>query len=228
MGAALDLFKVLFEPKAVFERVREKPTFLAPFIPLAVVLMIVTLFQAPYQRAAMAARLATMAQQNPQAAEAAQRFSAGGASIVGIIAAPIVMAIVLVIVAGVLWVLVSVVGGEGRFTTLLSVATYATVTRMLLSVAGVAVLMLKGTTEITSMADLQPAFGLDLLAPGATGFLLGVLKGINPFAVWGAFLTATGIAVTHRMSKGSAWAVALTMMVLGVVLGAGGMALASR
>src|SRR2546426_998232 len=185
MGAVLDLFKVLFEPKAVFERVREKPTFLAPFIPLSVVLMIVTLFQAPYQRAAMAARLATMAQQNPQAAEAAQRFSAGGASIVGIIAAPIVMAIVLVIVAGVLWVLVSVVGGEGRFTTLLSVATYATVTRMLLSVVGVAVLMLEGHTEVTSMADLPPAFGLGLLAPGAAGFPPGGLQGIKPICSCG-------------------------------------------
>src|SRR6266566_4273138 len=55
------------------------------------------------------------------------------------------------------------------------------------------------------MEDLQPALGLDLLVPGAKGLALALLRGINPFSLYGVFLTATGIAVTHKTSKGGAY-----------------------
>jgi len=213
MGAALDVFKVLYEPTAVYERVREKPKFLIPFIVLAVILVVCVFLIMPYQRAAMADKMAQLAQQNPQAASAAQKFA-----FVGIIFAPIVFAIALLISASVLWMLVSLFGGEGKFGVLLSVTTYASVAGILFQIAGLAVLMVKGVSGVTSMEDLQPALGLDLLAPGATGFMLAVLRGINPFSIWGAFLTATGIAVTHKTSKGTAWTVALIMLVLGVLV----------
>src|SRR5260370_20264296 len=81
MGAVLDLFNVLIEPTAVFERLREKPKFLAPFLVLAVVLAITVVVLMPYQRAAMAERIAQIVQQNPQAAAAiqnAQKFAFAG------------------------------------------------------------------------------------------------------------------------------------------------------
>ena len=37
MNAVLDLVKVLYEPGAVFERLREKPSFWQPFITICVV-----------------------------------------------------------------------------------------------------------------------------------------------------------------------------------------------
>src|SRR5205823_6506949 len=122
MGAVLDLARVLFEPTAVFERVREKPRFFAVF---------------------------------------------------------------LVINALILWVSTSVLGGEGKFATLLSVTTYAAITYSLLQVIGVVVLMMRGPGSVTSMLDLQPSLGLDLLAPDAKGFTLGLLRGINPFTLYG-------------------------------------------
>src|SRR3989442_2419197 len=91
------------------------------------------------------------------------------------------VALILVINAGILWVLVSVMGGEAKFASLLSVSTYAFSTGILLQLAGLAVLMLKGPGGVTGMEDLQPALGLDLLAPGAKGFTLAFLRGINPF-----------------------------------------------
>src|SRR5207245_1117623 len=90
----------------------------------------------------------------------------------------------LLISAVLLWVLVSLVGGEAKFATLLSIATYSGVTSILLGIAGVAVLMLKGVGDITSPADLQPALGLDLLVPEAGRFLTAFLKAVNPFTIW--------------------------------------------
>ena len=66
-------------------------------------------------------------------------------------------------------------------------------------------------------ADLQPAFGLDLLAPATTGYAGSLLRSVNLFSVWGAGLNGIGIATTHRTSKTTGYgaaAVAFVMIVL--------------
>ena len=118
------------------------------------------------------------------------------------------------------WILVSLVGGDGKFGTLLSVATYASVPSViLLSLVGIVVLRMQGPGALTSPQDMQPAVGLDLLMPGAKGFLGAVLKGINPFSIWGLVLTAIGISTTHKLSSGSGYVVATLTFVIGLVIG---------
>ena len=209
MGAFLDLFRVLYEPGAVFGRVAEKPKFLAPFIGVAIIAIILGYLMLPYQQAAMASKMAEIAQQNPQAAENAKKFVG-----VGILFAPVVYGIILVIIASVLWVLVSIFGGEGKWVTLLSVTTYTSITALLLQAIGLVVLMMKGVDQVSSPTDLQPALGLNLLAPGTKGFLGAVLGGINPFGIWGMVLNAIGVQVTHKTTKGTAYTVAITAFVI--------------
>jgi hypothetical protein len=206
----------LFEPTAVFERVRERPRFLAPFITLAVITVIIVALQLPYTKAALAAQLAQTPNMLPERAAAALRVG----PIIGIVVAPIFLGLFMVVNALILWVSTSVLGGEGKFTTLLSVATYASITYALLQVIGVVVLTMRGPGSVTSMLDLQPSLGLDLLAPDAKGFTLGLLRGINPFTLYGVFLTATGIAVTHKTSKGVAYTAAGIQFVIALLIGA--------
>lgn len=209
-NALLDLLKVLYEPGAVFQRVAEKPKFLMPFIGISVVQIILGIVNMPFLKAAMQAQMA----QAPAGAPDTSKFAA-----VGLVFVPIVIAIVLVLAAFLLWVLVSLVGGEGKFGTLLSVATYASVPSViLLSIVGGIVLHLQGPQGLTSPADMQPALGLDLLAPGAKGFMGAVLKGINPFSIWGLVLTAIGVSTTHRLSKGSGYVVATSSFVIGLLI----------
>ena len=212
MGAMLDLVKVLFEPAATFERVREKPTFLMPFIGIAVVQLILGVVNLPFLKAAMQAQMA----QAPAGAPDPSKFAA-----IGLIFVPIAIAVVLLLSAFVLWVLVSVMGGEAKFKTLLSVTTYASVPSViLLAIVGAIVLRLKGVAAIASPMDMQPALGVDLIAPGATGFVGAVLKGINPFSIWGLVLTAIGITTTHKLSKGTGYTVATIAFLISLLLGA--------
>ncbi len=144
-------------------------------------------------------------------------------------ASPIFVLLFLAIVAGILWLLVTLfAGGEAKFRTLLSVATYTALPSILLQVATLAVLKMKGVESVTSPLDLQPPLGLNLLAPNMSGFVSGVLASINPFTIWGMVLTAIGIQVTHRTSKGSAYAVAIVALLIGVLFGGVGAALAGR
>ena len=70
---------------------------------------------------------------------------------------------------------------------------------------------------------MQPALGLDLLVPEAGKFLASVLKAINPFTIWGLILTAIGVTVTHKTSKGTGYTVATVSFLIGVLV-AGGLA----
>ncbi len=220
-SAVVDVFKVLYEPTAVFERVRERPKFLLPFLVIAAVQLVLFFVNMPFIKAATQAQLAQ--QQVPAGGPDPMQFLWIGAVFI-----PIVFALIYLINGFVLWVLVSITGGEGKFGTLLSVGTYASVPAVIiLSIVGAVVLRLQGVGEITSQQDLQPALGLDLLVPSARGFLSAVLKGINPFGIWALVLTAIGVSTTHRLSKGTGYIVAtiafvITLCVAGAFASLGG------
>jgi len=216
MNAVLDLVKVVYDPGAVFERLREKPSFWRPFIAICVVQLVLGVLQLPYTKAAMAAQFAQMPARAGGSPPDPSKFAT-----IGLLFVPIGLLLLFLISAALLWVLVSVFAGDARFATLLSVATYVGITFVLLSVAGLATLMLKGVQGITSPADLQPALGLDLLVPEAGRFTTALLKAFNPFSIWGVILTAIGIQTTHRTSKGTAYTVAAVAFVIGTLLGAG-------
>src|SRR3989442_194236 len=81
MGAVLDLVRVLFEPTAVFERVREKPRFLAPFVALAIILVLVSVVQLPYIKTGLSAQFSQMPNMPPEAAQRAMSFASIGIAV---------------------------------------------------------------------------------------------------------------------------------------------------
>lgn len=213
MTALADLIKVLYEPEAVFGRVAQQPRFLVPFLGLVVVQLVVGIVNLPFLQAAIRAQMAAAATPAPAGGPDPSSFA-----VIGLAFVPIAIGVALVLGGFVLWVLVSVMGGDAKFRTLLSVATYASVpTVILLSIIGTIMLRMQGVGEMTGPADMQPSLGLDLLVP-ASGFVGAVMKGINPFSIWGLVLTAIGISVTHRMPKGSAYTVATIALVIGLLI----------
>jgi hypothetical protein len=211
----LDVVKVLYEPTTVFERVRERASFLAPYLVMCVVQVIIYVANMPFLKADMAAQFAA----RPAGGPDPSKFLWIGAAFI-----PLGIAVALVIGGGLLWILTSLFGGEAKFSKLLSVAAYSAVPSViLLAVIGTLVLHMQGIGQITSPQDLQPALGLDLLAPGTTGFVGAVLKAINPFAIWGLVLTAIGVSTTHRLPKSTGYTVATISFLIGVCI-AGGVA----
>ncbi len=208
-NALADVFKVLYEPTAVFERVRERGNFLMPFLVICVLQLAIFFFNMPFMKAGMAAQLATRPAGGPDPSKFLW---------IGAIFIPITFGLILLISGGLLWVLVSVLGGEAKFGTLMGVAALSSIpSTILLGIVGTLVIHLQGTGQITSMQDLQPALGLDLLVP-AKGFVGAVLKGINPFSIWGLVLTAIGVSTTHRLSKSTGYVIATISLVIGLCI----------
>lgn len=211
MSALMDLLKVLWEPGPVFERVREKPSFWWPFLGLCVVQIVIAALQLPFTKAMMQANMASA----PAGAPDPSKFAA-----IGLIFVPLGVGIALLIGGAVLWVLTSIFAGEAKFATIMSVVAYSSVPSIvLLGLASMGVLMMKGVAAVSSPMDMQPSVGsLVMLFPDAHGFAGGILRGLNVFAIWGSIITAIGISTTHKTSKGTGYAVAFTALAIGLIV----------
>src|SRR6267143_2785136 len=209
-SSLLDVLKVLYEPSAVFERVREKPSFLVPYLVICAVQIAVYFVNMPFLKAGMAAQFAA----RPAGGPDPSKFLWIGAVFI-----PVGIALALLIGGFLLWVLVSLMGSEAKFGRLLSVAAYSAVPPVILLVlVGTIVLHVQGIGQVASPQDMQPALGLDLVAPGAHGFLGAALKSINPYSISGLVLTAIGVSTTQRLSKGTGYTVATITFLIGVLI----------
>jgi hypothetical protein len=217
MGAVVDLVKVLYEPDAVFQRVAEKARFLIPFLALAAAILVISFTLKPFFAAAIQEGLNQAASRlTPE--QAARMPSASTQATILVVVSPLNALFILLIGALLLWVTVSLTGGEARFGALLSVLTYAFATYVLYATISSIVLHLRGVESVASMDDMRAQLGLDLLAPNAGRFMGAFLNGVNPFSVWGVWLTGTGIAVTARTSKPAGYVAAGIAYVIGLLM----------
>jgi hypothetical protein len=216
-NALLDLVNVLYEPGAVFGRVKAKPRFLIPFLGLAALMLTIAFTMKPFFAAGLQAGAAEAASRlTPE--QAARMPSAATQATFVVVFTPIIVLLSVLIGAGLMWVTVSLTGSESKFKSLLSVLTYSYVTYVVFSIVTSVVLHLRGVESVASMADVRAQLGLDLLAPNAGKFLSAFLGGINPFSVWGVWMTGTGIAVTAGASKNAGYVAAGIAYVVGLLL----------
>lgn len=213
-SAFANVLKVLYEPGAVFENVRAKPNFLAPYLAIIAAQVILFFVNLPILRVAIKAQMASAAAGRPVPSDTML-------AVFGIVGLIVVLTIIFALSGLILWMLTSIMGGgEAKFSTMLSVTLYSAIpAAVLLSIVGTIVIHLQGTGNITSPQDMQPALGLDLLSPGAKGFVGAILKGINPFSLWSLALTAIGVSTTQRIAKSSGWTIAVVSFVISLVIG---------
>lgn len=213
MQGVIDLGRVLFSPGAVFAAMREKPRILGALLAVMAVQVVVGVLSMPFVRTAMRAQMQGQPDMQPEQVETAVQV----AGVFGIIGPPIGILIMLLIATLLLWVLVSVVGGEAKFKHLFAVSLYALVPAILLQLVGIVILMLRGAESVTSMQDLQPSLGLDLFVGRVAdlgSFARTFLQTINPFGIWQLVLVAIGIERTHDVSRGAAYTASIVSFLI--------------
>ncbi len=213
MNAVLDLFNVLHEPTAVFERVREKPRWLVPLLINIALLMVLTFVLRPYYIAAFQGVAGSLPPE-----QAARMPSPQTQAMFGVIFTPLAVFLGVLAGAGLLWVAGALTGAEARYKMMLAVLSHSYITFVLYSVVAGLVLFTRGVESVSGMEDLRPALGLDLLAPDAGRFLGAFLNGINPFSIWGVWLTGVGVSVTHKTSRGTGMTVAAIAYLIGLAI----------
>lgn len=212
----LRLVRVLVSPTAVFEEQRERPTFWIPWLIVVVLMLAASYLSFPFTLAVARLGAVTAGRPFPSSAESIMKFSM-------IAAIPIVTLVMLLINAGILYLVLLGAGGEARYKGLMTVAVFGGLLGVLQILATYLVLTLRGPDGLQTMADYQVTFGLDLVLSADTGvpkFLVGLLRGISPFSVWGLVITAIGVRTMEKTSSAAAWTAAGVTFVFGVLMAA--------
>lgn len=210
--------RVLYAPSAVFEEQKEKPTWFLPWLVITILCAAIGFWELPYSQRVV--ELALQAVPNaPQLSPEQLRSRA----MFGLIATPIVFLILALLGAGILYLAVSIAGGKARYKGLLSVNVFAQVLLPITLILQGVILRMRGAPSeaITSIADAQPALGLNVLVSAETSrFLFALLAGIGPLPLWGLFITAVGVMHLESVKKSTAWTAAIASFVVMLLIGA--------
>jgi hypothetical protein len=222
------VFGVLFSPKATFEDIVRKPSWLLPVL-IIVVLGAVVAFginqkmnwreymSQQIEKNAAAAQLSN--EQKEQRIAAGAKFAPLSAYIFGI-PAPV---IVVLVVALIMWGAYNLLGGASvNYKTALSIVSYAYVPLIIGNLIFLLVLLLKpyGTLDLENPVATNLAA---LLPEDSAKWLLALGKNIDIIVLWVTALIAIGFAVASpkKLKGGKPYAIAFGMLAVWVVLRVG-------
>jgi hypothetical protein len=207
------IFGVLFSPKATFESIVKRPTWLLPMILFVLLALIVLgVFDVrggwpPYLQRQLATnsqfQQLTRQQQQQRLAltlKYTPRFEYG--------AVAVAVPVVIIIIAAVLLADFNLINGtQLKFKTALSIVTYALVPGIILSLLAILVLFLKDPATVDPQ-NIVIANASAFIPSDAARWKVVLLSSIDIFTFWEMFLMAVGfgVAAPRKLSTAKAFA----------------------
>ncbi len=143
---------------------------------------------------------------------------------VAVFLAPLGAALIFSIQAAVLLGMSSVLSVGAKFRELFNLVAGCGLIQSIAAIAAIVVLKSKG--EISSMAELRPALGLDIFLPESTNkFLEAFLGYFSVFEIWWIVMLLLIFSAAFRVSKAKALAVILPLVLINLLWRVGAAAL---
>jgi len=119
--------------------------------------------------------------------------------------------------AGLLLAMSAMMGVTAKFGQLFNLAAGCGIITSLSLIASAAILHFKG--EVSSMAELRPAMGLDIFLPeGTNKYLVALGSNFSIFNLWWLVMMVLIFAVAFKVSKGKAFVAVFPLWILGMGL----------
>jgi hypothetical protein len=194
---------VLFSPDATLASIARKPDWVLPLVILLVMSLVVGVVVAQHVDFGAAAREAIEQNKNasPEQVERGVKMAASIGKVTTYLS-PVLSAIGLLIIAGVLLLAFRLFGGDGDFKQAFSVTCYSSIPGVIKGVIMMIILVAKG--------GMVPAQELATLVRSNLGFLadykanpmaFAVLSSIDIFSIWFLALMVIGFAYLARVSR---------------------------
>jgi hypothetical protein len=130
---------------------------------------------------------------------------------------PAIVAVILALQALVIWATCSVLTIDVKFRWLFNLVAGCSLIQVLASIASLAIL--KGKGEISTMAELRPALGLDIFLPeGTNKYATAFLGYFSIFEIWWIVMMVLVFSTAFRASKGKALAAVLPLIMVSILL----------
>lgn len=195
------MFNFLIDPGGAAKRLPRKFFWIAPLIVVSIVYLVCGISNFPLIQQAM------MNQPPPPnvSPEQFQKSMQVGLTIqkVGLYVSPLVFIIISAVSGLIIFATASVIGLKARFIELFNLMAGLSIIGALQVIATTAIIHMKG--EPSSLADLQPALGLDIFAPITMNKMAVAFLGFfNVFEIWQIVMAVAIVAVFYRVGKGKA------------------------
>lgn len=142
---------------------------------------------------------------------------------------PLIMLVVGLAVAGLSYILVSILSERANFKKYFTLTLYSSIVGALSSVIATMVIRMKGIDAIRSAADAKFSIGLGFLAPEEGALVRAVLTSVDFFTIWSFVLVVLGLMHVFGMSRRHAiycviplWVIQVLFLLMGEVTGSMG------
>jgi hypothetical protein len=209
------LFGALFDPKATFESIAQRPTWVLPM--LLVVILGVATVACIGQRVGWRQVIEKQIANNPRAQQQMEQLTAEqrqhaidvqtkvagvfgyGVAVVGTVLGQVVIAALLLVVFNI------IAGSKTGFSTSLGIVAHSWMPFVIASLLGILILFIKdpSTVDIQNLVASNPGA---LLADGSPRWLVALLSSLDVFTFWVLILQAIGFRATNpkKISLGTA------------------------
>ena len=210
----------IWMPTVAFEDIRENPTFLGAFILIGLGSVVVAYAMLPvFQKIYL---LSVTESLNPGQLERLYRYQKTMryvypvGTLIGILFFWFISAFLI-------WLIVQVFECRGRFKSIFSVISHASITSLISSILIAAIFYFKASKGLTDLSNLEIKLGADLFISGTVHPALQiVLANLNPFTFWYYALLTIGIAtVCEECSRVRAAGVVGTFWAISMAFSAG-------
>ena len=211
------LLSVLTEPRATFEDLRARPAWLPPLLVFWVLTTLAGILVIPKS---LDAGLAAATAQAPGVDVESMRRTM---TLVSYITVPLTSLLTItigtLIMAGVLTLIGTIIGGEGSFMQVWSTTLYASVPVSIFATVIKALMML--VTPASGLTGVSTSLAVALPKESVGSGLWYALSAIDPFSIWSLVLLIIGYAVVMQYSvKKSTWInVPLWLVRYGITMG---------
>jgi uncharacterized membrane protein YhaH (DUF805 family) len=209
------MFNFLMDPTGAARRLPRKFFWIAPLILVSIIYLICGFKNFPLVQQAMM-------NQPPPPNTPPEQFQKGmqvGLTVqrVALYFSPLIFVIVSAISALIVFATASAIGLKARFLELFNLMAGLSIIGALQIIATSVILHMKG--EPQSLADLQPALGLDIFAPVTMNKVaVAFLSFFNVFEIWQIVMAVAIIAVFYRIGKGKAAVTVAPLFLLTLLL----------
>lgn len=214
MGGASKILNIFFEPKRVFQSLKIKPTWLIPFIIVALLGIGFYYYSYPFIMAQQVERIQEM-EQIPETRK--QEIIDGMTEkdtppLWQLALAPVGSLIALVVVAAVLFFVFNVLlGGDSAYRKVFSVYCYSSLVAIPSMIVKLPLVMIKENINV------QTSLALILSANAKDTFLYNVLSSFDIFTIWQVILVSLGMGVMYKYTTQKAFTAVFVLWIIWIL-----------
>ncbi len=212
-GFGASLIDIFIDPVKVFRRIKAGLPWWQPFSVVAIVIAVISYFQIPINKQILLLNeKGVSAEQLQTQGEMMDKFS-----LIGVIAAPLVVLLIYVILAALCNVAANLVSGKSSFKKMLSLLGFTAFVGLIEQGLKMLILHMRGIENITSHDDLYAvSFSLTRFVE-SDGILRAVLESFSIFQIWFLILFIIGVSVVYETDRKTAIVPTIVIWVLGVL-----------